>query len=421
MCRAVVLFLLGNLTISSIQAQTDPVETARAYQAVIDQQAEAEVANKIVQAQKLYRLSPLETERKLKHLLLSLDLKTNLSVAKRTELAKVIQTEIARVRAAAQPPAIVVRDPKIARLNQEQQAALATAQAEAVAIQVAIREIETYMSNNKFDQAQRKINELGVKYPTNPAVLVLLGQDRTATRVKLSRELAQEQADRVLLALNDVTRSALPPTGNIEYPENWKELSAQRAALEPKLDKETQAILVALQKPVKEGLENTPFVESMQRLVNLIDKPLHLDEKALEDAGIDTRRPVSYPGNVTAQTALRSVLQSLGLTYIIKDGTILVVTLEKARESLVTRSYYLGDLISLRGPFGNAIQFGPVADYQQTMANAQQLIDSIKTSVDPLSWSGGGGGNSTLFFHYPSLSLVVRAPTEVHAQLFGQK
>ena len=82
----------------------------------------------------------------------------------------------------------------------------------------------------------------------------------------------------------------------------------------------------------------------MQRLVNLIDKPLSLDKKALEDTGLDMRRLVSYPGDVTAQTALRSVLQSQGLTYVVKDRTIFVVTLDKAREALVTRSYYLGRL-----------------------------------------------------------------------------
>ena len=234
MRRAVALFLLSNLTIvtiPSVQAQTNPVEAVRGYQAVLDQQAELDVRDKILQAKKLFRISPKETERKLKHLLLSLDLKTNISSSKRTELVTLIQAEIAVAQAMGQPPIIVVRDPKIVQLNKEQQAALATAQAEAIAIQAAIREIQTYLDSNKYEQAQSKINELGTKYPTNPAVIVLLGQDRAADRVNLSKELVQEQAERTLLALNDVTRSALPPKGDIEYPKNWEELSRETCCI----------------------------------------------------------------------------------------------------------------------------------------------------------------------------------------------
>ena len=42
---------------------------------------------------------------------------------------------------------------------------------------------------------------------------------------------------------------------------------------------------------------------------------------------------------------------------------------------------------------------------------------AIQSSIDPLSWRGQGGGPGSITFHYPSMSLIVRASTEVHATL----
>ena len=70
-------------------------------------------------------------------------------------------------------------------------------------------------------------------------------------------------------------------------------------------------------------------------------KPIYLDKKSLEEAGLDMRRPVAMPGGVTARRALPDNLQSHGLRDTVTDTVIHLVTLERATESLVTRAYYL--------------------------------------------------------------------------------
>jgi len=68
------------------------------------------------------------------------------------------------------------------------------------------------------------------------------------------------------------------------------------------------------------------------------------------------------------------------------------------------------------GPFGGAPQWGPFLDFQQTMANVEVIMKSITKSIDPLSWKENGGAG-TVTFHYPSMSIIVRASAEVHASL----
>src|SRR5207248_6539714 len=108
---------------------------------------------------------------------------------------------------------------------------------------------------------------------------------------------------------------------------------------------------------------------------------------------------------------------SAGLTFVVKDEAIQVFTVEKARELLTTRVYYLGDIVQGVGPFGGSLQWGPFLDYQQTMANVKVIIEAIQNGIDPLSWKDKGGGPGTNTFHFPTMSIIVRASTEVHASL----
>ena len=49
----------------------------------------------------------------------------------------------------------------------------------------------------------------------------------------------------------------------------------------------------------------------------------------------------------------------------------------------------------------------------QMMQNAATLIALIQTTIEPSSWQVNGGPG-TIFFHAPTLSLVVRQTSEFH-------
>ena len=52
------------------------------------------------------------------------------------------------------------------------------------------------------------------------------------------------------------------------------------------------------------------------------------------------------------------------------------------------------------------------------LQNAQMIINSIESSVEPQMWKSNGGPGS-ITFHEPSQSLVIRASAEMHYMLGG--
>jgi hypothetical protein len=165
-------------------------------------------------------------------------------------------------------------------------------------------------------------------------------------------------------------------------------------------------------------LKGVPFDEAIQALSSLINQNIYLDKQSIEDLGVDLRKPVDVPANIDARSVLRAMLQTQGLTFIIRDKVIQVMSVEKARQNMVTRSYEIRDLVQNSGTaFGaNSLNWGPYVDYEQTMRNAQLVIDAITGGIDPRVWSKSGGPGS-IMFHYPSMSIIVRAPAEVHSSI----
>jgi hypothetical protein len=134
---------------------------------------------------------------------------------------------------------------------------------------------------------------------------------------------------------------------------------------------------------------------------------------------IESNSPVKLTYRTMAlRTVLRKFLGEYGLTYIIKDEAIYVTTAKRAREMMVTRVYYLGDLVAGVGTFGGGATWGPVIAREQMLENAKFITQLITSSIDPDSWSERGGGGSVTF-HEPTMSLVIRQSAEVHAMIKG--
>lgn len=390
------------------------LDRARALREIADQKADADVRELISDSEKIARVNPASAIQRLKRGILQLDVASDISSTKRNELVARIQAKVAVLEGRA--PAVEL-DPKIAAKKEETRKLVAAYIAEAKDVKEAIAEVEKLQAARNPAAADRKIAEISQKYPNNPSVIALAGQGDFGDKITLAQQLQKEQFDRIQYAMTDMTKSTLLPKGDIEFPADWKQKTELRRKMEPKLiGPDEEAILKSLETRVPTGLKDAPFLETVQSISNLIGKEIYLDRKSLEDAGLDLQRPVNMPGQVSGRTALRAVLQAQGLTFVIKDKLIQVVTVEKAKELMVTRAYYLGDLVQATGQFGGAVTWGPVLDYEQTMANAKIIVDAITASVDPLTWKDKGGP-STIAFHLPSMSLIVRAPAEVHATL----
>jgi hypothetical protein len=224
-----------------------------------------------------------------------------------------------------------------------------------------------------------------------------------AQRLKMQRERGQ------LGTLGDIDQSLADAMGGEQrITKRFIWASEQRKSkLPPKL----AALLKALNSSLTAPFTNTKLREAIDYLQEKTGQTILLDEASLRDANVDKDDPVDFPRKkVTFRTILRKILGDRGLTYVIRDEMLVVVTPQKARDMMVARTYPVGDLVNpiqTGGPFFNLV-------WSQQMA--QLLINQIKASVDPSIWEQGG----TITYNPALRALLIRAPAEVHYQMgFG--
>ena len=117
---------------------------------------------------------------------------------------------------------------------------------------------------------------------------------------------------------------------------------ADRSLLfDPYLDRRSAAesrIRAKLQQPIDVEFDETPLAEVVEKLGEILDGPILVDEKALEDAGLGFDTPVTARWRgVPVKESLRWMLRDLDMTYIVRDGALVITTPEKAEERLETR------------------------------------------------------------------------------------
>jgi hypothetical protein len=417
---ALMVGLLGTVALAqppqSARPPLDPLAEAKARQQIADQKATFEVEAALKEAERLARSNAARAIQTLRSAQTNIDLAVSISGETRKNLTALLQGRIAQLEGRPLPQTSTKTDPAGATVKFDRRAAYEAYSAEIKAVNEAIQTIARFKQAGLNAEAERELAALTKAYPNNPAVIRLQDQDAFGNRVQESIEFNQLMNKRVLLALRDVDRSALPATGDIEFPKDWKEKTARRLKT-VELTAREKKIIEALDKPISVNWNGKMLEEALQELSTVMDQNLFLDKKSIADLGIDLQRPVTLEANaISTRTVLRQLLAAQGLTFVVKDESIQIVTVEKARDMLVTRVYYLGDIVQGVGPFGGAPQWGTFLDFQQTMANVETIIQTITKSIDPLCWRQNGGP-CTITFHYPSMSIIVRASAEVHATL----
>lgn len=400
------------------QAPVDPIERAKATQNLAEQKAENEIAEAIASADKLKIVSTVKAIQRLKDAQTGLAVSVSLGQAKRTELDAKLEAKISILEGKL-PAARPATDPGANAVKEREKLDQLKAAVELREVADGLKKAADAADANRHNDARRHVLSLAEKYPNNPQIIALSGQTNTSDQIRANQKLSRDYADAWLVNQRQVVASSIPTTDDIQFPDakKWQALTKLRKNQDRiQLSPKEESILKSLDTAFPANFADRPFEEALQELSNAIDQPIFIDKKSLEDAGLDLSRKVTFKGNVTARTALRALLQANQLTFIVKEEMIQVVTMERAEKELTTRSYYLGDLVQGVGPFGNAVVWGPNLSYQQTVTNSETIVKSITDSIDPRSWKQAGGP-CTITFHMPTMSVVVRASTEVHASM----
>jgi len=179
-----------------------------------------------------------------------------------------------------------------------------------------------------------------------------------------------------------------------------------------KLTEKEKEVLKMLNSTLSVTWDKTPLQEAIEFVQDKTNLNILVDENSLKEANVEYSDPVTLKGKkLPVRMILKKILADKGLTYIIKDAVLHVMTPEKARQYTVARAYPIGDLLPTMMP-----QMGQFANRVQMYQGVRQLIDMIINSVEPASWQANGGWG-TISFHEPSMSLVIRQTAEFHYQM----
>ncbi len=186
--------------------------------------------------------------------------------------------------------------------------------------------------------------------------------------------------------------------------------------------KQERLLSVALMKP--SPFHWVPGMPLSQMAAELSEQvPVFLDQRALEEIGIDPDSPIGagvmtherarsqrrhaerarwWQQDEAAVTEGRPSLivdvlnrvRDLHLTLMIVRGQVILTTIEAAEDDLATRIYDVTPLISMRprAPWDSVSRSTGIGE---TSPDFESLMDMIETSIDPDTWERLGG-NSTI-------------------------
>lgn len=91
---------------------------------------------------------------------------------------------------------------------------------------------------------------------------------------------------------------------------------------------------------------DTPLSDAMDFLADAHDITIIIDEVTLNEENVPPDTPIDLElSGITLRSALKIMLEPLGLTYIIEDEVMKITTIIAAEEKLTTRVYPVGDLV----------------------------------------------------------------------------
>jgi|GEM_PF-619219 len=422
------------------QEQDDLLNQIRRQEKVAAQKVEADLQDALDAAERLTSANPAKALERFKKIQAVLEEDTLLLQPRRDAWKRLVKQRIRAVEdAQAKSPATEKGRQSIsARRAEEDRKA---AQSEKEKIRKAMEAIQNLQGEGKTAEASRAAGDLANRQPGNNAVQATERSAQALDQMATDRRLKKERERNMLGAFRDIQQSSTPAVGDIEFPKDWKERTKSRSTALKLTDKE-KAILKALRTDLTVNFKNTSFTDVQEYLKTRLDLNIIVDPDALKEAEIATDTPITLSlKNVSARTVLRKLFADVGLTYVLKDEAIYVVSAQKARSLMVVRSYYVADLLAGMSSLGTALPQlnalnnvplnpihplnplplpaanpSPLQSAVQTVQNANALVELIKTSVDSASWLENGGAG-TITFHAPSLSLIIKQSAEVHALL----
>ena len=199
----------------------------------------------------------------------------------------------------------------------------------------------------------------------------------------------------------------------------------------------TLAIEQRLAKPVTFDFSDATLADVVDFLRDFTGVNIVLDTPALEEEGIGSSTAVNMKlAGVSLRSALRLILDPIGLTYLVKDDVIVITSQTQVAGELRTRVYPVADLV-VAGPgprdggagagFGGGGGRGGADDDDDDDdsggdddsagdAGAAGLRDLLESVIAPNAWDAVGGPGSVQYSRNGN-ALIVSQTAAVHEQV----
>lgn len=401
-------FALANMAPATVD---DPLKEAQARLAVELARVESDFRQAMAEADKLAAKDPGRAKAAYEKLRASMERDTNLPEKRKAYLADICarkigsleKARVAETRAAAE----------LARVESSRAARPGKSSPDNDGeTSRRLREIQELQRSGQSAEAARRALDLARKFPDNPAVAAAAQMQGIRGQINQNTDLRNRFETSNLVAMRQIEEAGIPITGDLTFPSDWAEKSKRRSP-GAKMTEREKALLKSLSTPMNLTIEGENFEYFLSAMEKQLGVSLLVDRPAVEAAGIRMDSPVTIRArNWTGRTVLKKVLSDLGLSYIIRSEEIQVTTAERTRETLVTRSYYIGDLLGVSN-----MRLPPWYNQQQFAQTLTSIIESIKSQVDPRSWQPEGSGS--IVFEPLSMSLIIRQTAEIHFLLGG--
>lgn len=243
---------------------------------------------------------------------------------------------------------------------------------------------------------------------------------------------SMRRESRRAIAISD--DALIPWDYDVLYPENWLALGAKRRTAGSSLgsDDEDLELNRKLEEVLPEFLfEEVPLEAVFENLREMQDVNLIVDWDDLDANAIDRDKPVSIKlRKVPFRVAIREVLAQVGgdvaLAFSISDGLIRIASKEKLDQVKDLLVYDISDLLVNIPHFVNAARLDPAhalnqlargvsidsaggnmlfesenfaddyAEANDKPGKADEIMDIIRSTVEPDSWRETGGGDASI-------------------------
>ena len=410
---AATFMVIAFINNSPAIAEDELVTRARQLREVAIQKRENEAKQALTESLRLSKFSLTRAAEYLKPILESIESDELLPAEKRDSLARGIRSQIKvyekNIGASASKNLDAVQSQ--AQAN-ERIADFDRTSRENEKLSRNIDSIKNLRKDGQTAEANRSFDELAKKYPNNLEVQALGRLSKFQDNIGADSKLRATRSDMMLALQRDILKASIPVTGDISFPDDWVEKSKRRTA-GAKVSEEDRKIMNTMSSPLTFSLKNEPFQSFLDIMEKQFGSPLVIDQQALQLMNITTETPITVNSRGwSTRTILRKVLSDLGLSYVIKEKTIHITSPDRAKETMTTRAYPIGDII------GNMNMNMP-GNYNQAVfiQNVQNIMNSIM-ALDPKSWQPEGAGS--IVFEPSTMSLIIRQTAEFHF-LVGSK